>query len=137
LFPIHPRTLNKIKEFKFDKYLEYSEVLEPMNYMDFLYHIKNASLVVTDSGGVQVETTVLDIPCLTVRENTEWKFTLTEGTNKLIGVSNKDKIIAEVYSVLNKPPKTNLTKSNKKLLDGRASERIVKILREEKNASKS
>jgi len=137
LFPIHPRTLNKIKEFKFDKYLEYSEVLEPMNYMDFLYHIKNASLVVTDSGGVQVETTVLDIPCLTVRENTEWKFTLTEGTNKLIGVSNKDKIIAEVYSVLNKPPKTNLTKSNKKLLDGRASKRIVKILREEKNASKS
>jgi len=131
LFPIHPRTLNKIKEFKFDKHLKYSEVLEPMNYMDFLYNVKNASLVITDSGGVQVETTVLDIPCLTVRENTEWKFTLIEGTNKLIGVKNTEQIIDEVYSVLNKPPKSNLNKVNKKLLDGKASERIVKILIEE------
>ena len=100
--------------------------------MDFLYNVKNASLVITDSGGVQVETTVLDIPCLTVRENTEWKFTLTEGTNKLIGVKNTDQIIDEVYSILNKPPKSTLTKGNKKWLDGKASERIVKILREEK-----
>ena len=128
LFPIHPRTLNKIKKFKFNKYLRYCIVLEPMNYKDFLYNVKNASLVITDSGGVQVETTVLDIPCLTVRENTEWKFTLTEGTNKLVGV-NTNQIINEVYSILNKSPKSNLSKSNKKLLDGHASERIVKILK--------
>jgi len=129
LFPIHPRTLKKIKESSFNKYLEFVEVLKPMNYLDFLYKLKYASLVITDSGGVQVESTVLDIPCLTVRENTEWKFTLIEGTNKLVGV-NTNQIIDSVYNILNKPPKSNLSKSsNKKLFDGKASERIVKILR--------
>lgn len=131
VFPIHPRTLNKIKQFKFDRYLKHIEVLKPMNYMDFLYSIKYATLVITDSGGVQVETTVLNIPCLTVRENTEWLFTLNEGTNKIVGVKNMNQIIDEVYSILDKPPKSKLSKKNKKLLDGKASERIVKILREE------
>jgi len=126
LFPIHPRTLKKIKESKLNKYLEFVKILEPMNYLDFLYKLKYTSLVITDSGGIQVESTILDIPCLTIRKNTEWVFTLSEGTNKLVSV---DLIIDEVYRILDKPPKSNLSKGNKKLLDGRVSERIVKILR--------
>lgn len=133
LFPIHPRTIKKIKEYKLNKYLQFVEVFKPMNYLDFLYKLKYASLVMTDSGGVQVETTVLDIPCLTIRKNTEWQFTINEGTNKIVGVEHSDYIINEVYRILDNPPKSNLSKNNKKLLDGKASERIVKIMRDSKD----
>lgn len=126
-FSIHPRTMNRIKLFNFDKYLKHIKVLEPLNYIDFLYNMKYASLVLTDSGGVQVETTVLDIPCLTIRESTEWEFTLTEGTNRLVN-ANTEKVIDEVFNILDKPTKAKLSERNKKLLDGKASDRIVKIL---------
>ena len=89
--------------------------------------MKYASLVLTDSGGVQVETTVLNIPCLTVRKNTEWGFTLVEGTNKLIG-ADTDTVVSEVGDALCGSIRSNLSESSKKLLDGKASERIVKIL---------
>lgn len=132
IFPVHPRTLNKIKEYKFDKYLENIEVVKPMNYINFLYNIKGALLVLTDSGGIQVETTVLDIPCITIRQNTEWKFTLTEGTNILINDITKDNIIKEYMKVINgKCEYKNLSTENIKLLDGNASNRIIDILREE------
>ena len=128
VFPIHPRTVNRIKAFDFSKYLKHVKIFEPLSYMDFLYNMKHASLVLTDSGSIQVETTVLNVPCLTVRENTEWMFTLNEGTNKLINMKDADQIIDGVHDMLDRPMKSNLSKSNKKLLDGRAAERIVKIL---------
>jgi UDP-N-acetylglucosamine 2-epimerase (non-hydrolysing) len=131
IFPIHPRTLKKVKEYKFDKYLENIDVVKPMNYINFLYNIKGALLVLTDSGGIQVETTVLDIPCLTIRENTEWKFTLTEGTNVLINDITEDNIIEEYMKIINGEYKhKNLSRENIKLLDGNTSNRIVDILRE-------
>jgi len=128
-FPMHPRTMNRIESFGFTKYLTNVDVMEPLDYMSFLYNMKHATLVVTDSGGVQVETTVLNKPCITVRENTEWKFTLCEGTNKLVSIDT-DSIIKEVTGSLNKPSQAKLSTVNKKLLDGKASERIIKILKE-------
>jgi len=128
VFPIHPRTVDRIKLFDFSKYLKHIKVFEPLSYMDFLYNMKYASLVLTDSGSIQVETTILNVPCLTMSENTPWAFTLTEGTNKLVSI-NTDRIISEVYNNLDKPAQARLSRNNKKLLDGKASERIIKILR--------
>lgn len=131
IFPIHPRTLKKINEYKFDKYLENIDVVKPMNYINFLYNIKGALLVLTDSGGIQVETTVLDIPCITIRQNTEWKFTLTEGTNILINDITKSNIIKELMKIIGGDCKRkNLSIENVKLLDGNVSNRIIDILRE-------
>jgi UDP-N-acetylglucosamine 2-epimerase (non-hydrolysing) len=84
----------------------------------------NSRLVLTDSGGMQEETTVLGIPCVTLRENTERPITVTQGTNKVVG-SNREKIIKESLKALNGTAKT---KRIPRLWDGRAAERIVKIL---------
>jgi len=128
IFPLHPRTRQRIKKFKLEKYLSNIVAVEPYNYFKFVRCMMESSVVVTDSGGVQVETTVLDIPCLTIRENTEWEFTLTEGTNTLTGV-NKDQIVKETFKVLDDNGKhKNLSIKNVELLDGNASYRIIKIL---------
>ena len=87
LFPIHPRTLKKINQFGFLQTIQnYPDLhlFEPMGYLQFVNLIKGAAFVLTDSGGVQEETTFLSIPCLTVRPNTERPITIYEGTNKLI-----------------------------------------------------
>lgn len=127
-FPIHPRTRDRIKLFGFDKYLKHVQVLKPLDYLDFLYNMKYASLVLTDSGGIQVETTVLDVPCVTVRENTEWQFTITEGTNTLVEI-NKDKIIKKSTEILKGNRKyKNLDDNNLELLDGHAAYRVVEVL---------
>lgn len=130
IFPMHPRTVARIKSFGLTKYLDQIDVIQPLNYLKFIYRMKNASVVLTDSGGIQVETTVLGVPCITLRENTEWGFTLIEGTNRLVGVAI-DKIINETFDVLAKPPKSSLSRANRILLDGMASKRIVKILVDE------
>lgn len=129
IFPLHPRTMKKIREFGLNFYLNNISVVDPYSYFEFVRVMRESSLVVTDSGGIQVETTVLNVPCITVRENTEWGFTLTEGTNTLVGV-NKDKIIENVFKVLNGDRKyKNLTTENQMLLDGKSSNRIVEILK--------
>jgi len=84
----------------------------------------NSKLVYTDSGGIQEETTILGIPCLTLRENTERPITITEGTNTLVG-SDREKILKESFRILNGNGKKGKIP---KLWDGKASERIVNIL---------
>lgn len=84
----------------------------------------NSKLVYTDSGGIQEETTILGIPCLTLRENTERPITITEGTNTLVG-SDREKILKESFRILNGKCKKGKIP---KLWDGRAAERIVNIL---------
>jgi len=114
--------------------------IEPLGYLDFLCLMSDAKLVLTDSGGIQEETTVLGIPCVTLRENTERPVTMTQGTNILVG-TNKEKIIESAFlqlngdkqykrNQLNKPNRPNkLNKPNRpKLWDGQAGERIIKIL---------
>ena len=93
----------------------------PVGYLDFLKLIANAKLVLTDSGGIQEETTVLGIPCLTLRENTERPETITAGTNQLVG-SSPARILAAVDAVLAGPIRHARVP---KLWDGRAAVRIA------------
>lgn len=98
--------------------------LNPLGYLDFIALISRARLVLTDSGGVQEESTVLGIPCLTLRENTERPVTVTHGTNRVIG-TDPGRIIDAALSTLKRPPRPAGTPP---LWDGRAAARIVKIL---------
>ena len=104
-------------------------VISPVSYIESISLIKNAKFVLTDSGGLQHEATILGIPCLTMRENTEWPITIKNGTNVLVGVL-KNKIIKEVFSVGDK--KINIRKI--KYWDGKTAERIIKILNKKLNA---
>ena len=84
VFPIHPRTRQKAEEFGLLGKLERLTVVEPLGYLDMLSLLDRAAVVITDSGGVQEETTALGVPCLTLREQTERPVTVTEGTNRLV-----------------------------------------------------
>ena len=119
IFPVHPRT-RKILE-KFNKIPSNIHLTEPLRYLEFMYLVKNAFAVVTDSGGIQEETTFLQVPCLTLRENTERPETITVGTNVLLGF-NKE-LIGEAFDNL----KANNWKEGRipELWDGKAAERIV------------
>jgi len=125
VFPIHPRTLKNIKEIGlFDKVNKNFLCTPPLRYTEFLSYIKNANIVLTDSGGVQVDAAVLGTPCITLRDNTEHKFTLDCGANILVGVDKK-RIRKAVKRILRKPVKFQL---NDNLMDGKASERIIRRL---------
>jgi UDP-N-acetylglucosamine 2-epimerase (non-hydrolysing) len=137
IFPCHPRTKKQIEHFGFqDNFKPLTLNLqtidngiyltEPLGYDDFLYLWKDASLVITDSGGVQEETTALKIPCITIRENTERPITVEVGSNVVVG-TDPDKIIKFGKEALNNEWKESKIPD---LWDGRASERIVKIIRE-------
>jgi len=123
VFPAHPRTQKRMEEFNisFDRNIR---IINPLSYKDFLRLYKNSKFVLTDSGSIQQETTYLNIPCLTIRENTERPFTITKGTNVLVGMK-KDVIVEESLKILNGTQKKPLGMS---LWDGKTAERIVKIL---------
>lgn len=84
LFPVHPRTRNRIREFGLEELARPIRLLDPLGYLELIGLVDEAALVLTDSGGLQAETTVLGVPCLTARTTTEWTETLTEGTNRLV-----------------------------------------------------
>src|SRR5262249_50729636 len=85
IFPVHPRTRSRIRELNMELPETTLRLIEPLGYLDFLTMMSSAALVVTDSGGVQEETTFLGVPCLTARPNTERPITISEGTNQLVG----------------------------------------------------
>jgi UDP-N-acetylglucosamine 2-epimerase (non-hydrolysing) len=123
IFPVHPRT--KINLEKFDVDLGPNVTLvPPQSYMAFLDLWKDAAVVLTDSGGLQEETTALGVPCLTVRENTERPVTVEDGTNVLVG-THPDRIVAEARRVLRGEGKQSRCPN---LWDGHAAERIVEVL---------
>ncbi|NHZ85043.1 MAG: UDP-N-acetylglucosamine 2-epimerase (non-hydrolyzing) [Planctomycetia bacterium] len=125
IFPVHPRTKKMIAENKLDILNNANfHLIEPLGYLDFLGLMKNATTVITDSGGIQEETTYLSIPCITVRENTERPITISMGTNQLIG-QDINRIPDLVSHAVNKKKRSNLIPP---LWDGKASERIVEIL---------
>ena len=99
-------------------------VIEPLGYIDFVSLVRGSAVVVTDSGGIQEETTVLGVPCLTVRPNTERPITVTHGTNRLV---EPDAVVPGVRAILRDPPASPAEPPP--LWDGHAGERIAEIIR--------
>jgi UDP-N-acetylglucosamine 2-epimerase (non-hydrolysing) len=122
VFPVHPRTRLRIEEFGIDAANLY--LLEPMPYVEFLALQRRAAVVITDSGGIQEETTYLKVPCLTLRENTERPVTVTLGTNILVG-QDRLKLHTELAKILEGKGKPGRIPH---LWDGHASERIAEII---------
>jgi len=127
IFPMHPRTKARVEEFGLSDTISSMKnlmIIDPLGYLTFMGLMVNAKFVLTDSGGMQTETTVLNIPCLTMRENTERPETIREGTNALVG-SNTQLIIEESMKILDGKGKKGVYP---KLWDGHAAERIVKTI---------
>jgi UDP-N-acetylglucosamine 2-epimerase (non-hydrolysing) len=127
IFPIHPRTLKTIQKHDlWDKMHPNIIITNPLGYFDFLALMKNAELVITDSGGIQEETTYLGVQCLTVRDNTERPVTVDIGTNQLVGID-----ISTIKNAANEVLDGKIKKGGiPKLWDGKTAERIVSILME-------
>ena len=125
LFPIHPRTKNNLKKFNLEKKLSKNVLLtEPLGYIDFLALTKNSELIITDSGGIQEESTYLGVQCITVRNNTERPITLTAGTNHLAGTD-----FNKVFKIANKILAGNIKSGSiPELWDGKAAKRITQII---------
>ncbi|HEV2800005.1 MAG TPA: UDP-N-acetylglucosamine 2-epimerase (non-hydrolyzing) [Pyrinomonadaceae bacterium] len=128
IFPAHPRTRRKLEEFKLLERISADalpvRLIEPLGYLDFLRLFSGARLVLTDSGGIQEETTALSIPCLTLRDNTERPITITHGTNRLVG-TDTDAITHAAFDALDNP-----RESVPPLWDGQAADRILNALLE-------
>lgn len=124
IFPIHPRTRQRLQNAQYATRNTALHLVEPLSYLDFLALQRYATVVITDSGGIQEETTYLGVPCLTVRENTERPITVTLGTNILVG-RDMQRLRREVFKILDGeirpyqiPP----------LWDGKAGERIADVI---------
>lgn len=125
VFPVHPRTKNNIAKFNLSVLSDKNIILtEPIGYIDFLCLTKNAELIITDSGGIQEESTFLGVQCITVRDNTERPVTVTVGTNQLIG-TDLQKVSCAALEVLSGKKKNG---SIPELWDGHAAERITDII---------
>jgi UDP-N-acetylglucosamine 2-epimerase (non-hydrolysing) len=129
-FPVHPRTRKRIDQFGLSSE-QHSvgklQLLEPVGYLDFLALMREAALVLTDSGGIQEETTYLGIPCLTVRPNTERPITIEVGTNRLVA-SERASIVSTVREALSGQAGRGRVPE---LWDGQTAERIVQVAQTE------
>jgi UDP-N-acetylglucosamine 2-epimerase (non-hydrolysing) len=124
IFPVHPRTRRTMSAYQEGGKLPNLRFTEPLGYLDFMKLLSHARLVLTDSGGVQEETTFLGVPCLTMRENTERPITITEGTNRLVGL-DPERIIAAGLEAL---AGTGRRGRVPRLWDGHAAGRILDVL---------
>lgn len=124
VFPIHPRTRRRIEEYGLEGRLRGFRLVEPLGYLEFLALTSHAACVLTDSGGIQEETTVLDVPCFTLRDNTERPVTISEGTNTLVGADGRGlpEAITDFFATGGKRGRVP------ELWDGRAGERIAAVL---------
>jgi UDP-N-acetylglucosamine 2-epimerase (non-hydrolysing) len=137
IFPIHPRTQKQLAYFDLQNKVRVHDIvqgadlsgpgihsIDPLGYLDFMSLMVSAQFVITDSGGIQEETTVLGIPCLTLRKNTERPITVSKGTNTLVG-ADKNLIISEAHKILNGFGKKGTIPE---LWDGKTAERIVRVI---------
>lgn len=135
IFPVHPRTKANIERFGFAEKVRRSRIkfIEPLGYLDFMRLYSGAKLVLTDSGGLQEETTALSLPCLTLRENTERPITISHGTNILVG-TNPERIKQTAFEILSQPAAKD--RRIPPLWDGHAAERICdELLKTHKQTS--
>jgi UDP-N-acetylglucosamine 2-epimerase (non-hydrolysing) len=121
VFPAHPRTAQRMTAIQLHERIR---VIEPLGYIAFLGLMASARLVLTDSGGIQEETTVLHVPCLTLRHNTERPITCEQGTNVVVGTDAKQ-ILQSTLHILNAAPPNNRSPEK---WDGHAGERIADVL---------
>ncbi len=124
VFPIHPRTKKRFHEFGFEKVIENPNIIitDPLGYLDFISLVKNAKVVITDSGGVQEETTFLGVPCITLRKSTERPVTVVQGTNTMCEL-DVESILDILRSIFNGTYKKGKVP---KFWDGKSSEKIAK-----------
>jgi UDP-N-acetylglucosamine 2-epimerase (non-hydrolysing) len=132
IFPVHPRTKQRLTHAGISRHANL-RVIPPVGYLDFLSLLSKATLVLTDSGGIQEETTALGVPCLTLRENTERPITISQGTNLLVG-TDPAKIVVAATAILAGRGKTGRIPQ---FWDGHTAERIVEILIREVPRAKS
>lgn len=125
IFPVHPRTRQRLAQWALTADPARLRLIEPLGYIDFLALEAHASLVLTDSGGVQEETTYLGVPCLTLRPNTERPVTVSAGTNRLVSLAGGD-LPAHIEAALQQP---RTPRPAPPLWDGQAAERIAECLR--------
>ncbi|HWQ38692.1 MAG TPA: UDP-N-acetylglucosamine 2-epimerase (non-hydrolyzing) [Burkholderiales bacterium] len=127
VFPVHPRTRGKIDQYGLGDLLDSSSILKlpPLGYLEMLGLMQSARLVLTDSGGIQEETTALGVPCVTLRDTTERPITVQEGTNVVVG-NDRARILAAVEDILRTGGKAGRVPE---LWDGQAAERIATVLR--------
>ncbi len=139
VFPVHPRVKQQLLRQGYGSVLQSDSpeplrkgiaYVDPLGYLDFVALVSRARLVLTDSGGIQEEATVLGVPCLTLRDTTERPVTVTHGTNRLIG-NTPGRILDEALRTLAQPPQRRVAPP---LWDGHAAERIVEILDRHRNA---
>jgi UDP-N-acetylglucosamine 2-epimerase (non-hydrolysing) len=123
VFPVHPRSRSRLREFDLEGELNGTILTEPLGYIDFLALTSHATLILTDSGGLQEESTALEIPCLTLRENTERPITVTEGTNRVVGTRTSAILEGVDYAL-----DSTLAKRMPELWDGHAGERIAAVI---------
>jgi UDP-N-acetylglucosamine 2-epimerase (non-hydrolysing) len=133
VFPVHPRTQKQIREFGFDNHLGVHVdnsprgtgliLTEPLGYLDFVCLMKHAAVVVTDSGGIQEETTCLEVPCVTVRENTERPVTITSGTNVIAGTAWE-----KIQAAIRQQTRRQMAGGVPEKWDGHAGTRIIEVL---------
>ncbi|UCE03583.1 MAG: UDP-N-acetylglucosamine 2-epimerase (non-hydrolyzing) [Candidatus Latescibacterota bacterium] len=126
LFPIHPRTRKMLQEFGLAEDPPGVHLVEPVGYLEFIGLEEGARLVLTDSGGIQEESTILKVPCLTLRANTERPVTVTEGCNRVVG-QDPQTIWAAVEEILGQKKRPSRVPEK---WDGRAAERIVRVIEE-------
>ena len=126
VFPVHPRTLKNLKSYGLLKKTKNQKNLiltEPLGYLEFIKLMSNSKFVITDSGGIQEETTVLGIPCITIRKTTERPVTMEQGTNMIVS-TDKSKLIAACKRLLKSHNKGRIPK----FWDGKSAERIAKVI---------
>ena len=124
VFVLHPRTKHMLKTYGlFDRLKETVIITDPLGYLEFLKLLNHARKLLTDSGGIQKEAYILNVPCITLRENTEWVETVKDGWNKLVG-SDKVKILDAINNFKPKGKKSNV------FGDGKAGKKIIEILEE-------
>ena len=136
VFPVHPRTLKNIKKYGLlDKIKNYKSIIltDPLGYLDFICLMSNSKFVITDSGGIQEETTILNVPCITMRNNTERPVTVKQGTNMLVS-TDKSKIIKACNKIIEG---AGVKGRIPKFWDGKAAKRIVESILKTKSGRSS